>query len=59
VQYYGLSQMDYLRVQAWSLIWAAGFHFIVAAFNICDFTRFITDMTSETFGFYVGCAARG
>ncbi|PWN35584.1 uncharacterized protein FA14DRAFT_120626, partial [Meira miltonrushii] len=54
VQYYGLDQMDYLRVQAWSLIWAAGFHFIVSIFNVCDFTRFITDMTSQTFGFYVG-----
>ncbi|KAH0445919.1 hypothetical protein IEQ34_025247 [Dendrobium chrysotoxum] len=51
---YGLSQIDYLRVQAWSLIWAAGFHFIVSIFNLCDFTRFITDMTSQTFGFYVG-----
>ncbi|UZJ52355.1 hypothetical protein CBS101457_001675 [Exobasidium rhododendri] len=54
VGYYGLDRMDYLRVQAWSLIWAAGFHFIVSVFNICDFTRFITDMTSQTFGFYVG-----
>lgn len=54
VGYYGLSQIDYLRVQAWSLIWAAAFHFVVAIFNVCDFTRFITDMTSQTFGFYVG-----
>ncbi|PWN22694.1 hypothetical protein BCV69DRAFT_244614, partial [Microstroma glucosiphilum] len=54
VDYYGLDQMDYLRVQAWSLIWAAGFHFLAAIFNLSDFTRFITDMTSSTFGFYVG-----
>ncbi|PWZ00564.1 LOW QUALITY PROTEIN: hypothetical protein BCV70DRAFT_211387 [Testicularia cyperi] len=54
VGYYGFDRLDYLRIQAWSLIWAAGFHFIVAIFNICDYTRFITDMTSETFGFYVG-----
>lgn len=46
--------MDYLRVQAWSLIWSAGLHFLGAIFNTCDFVRFITDMTSETFGFYVG-----
>lgn len=46
--------MDYLRVQAWSLIWAAGFHFLAAIFNLSDFSRFITDMTSSTFGFYVG-----
>ncbi|KAJ1593311.1 hypothetical protein NDA11_007181 [Ustilago hordei] len=54
VGYYGFDRMEYLRIQAWSLIWAAGFHFMVAIFNVCDFTRFITDMTSETFGFYVG-----
>ncbi|CDS01192.1 related to BOR1-boron efflux transporter [Sporisorium scitamineum] len=54
VGYYGFDRINYLRIQAWSLIWAAGFHFIVAIFNVCDFTRFITDMTSETFGFYVG-----
>ncbi len=54
VGYYGFSQIDYLRFQAWTLIWAAAFHFVVAIFNVCDFTRFITDMTSETFGFYVG-----
>ncbi|TKY87094.1 hypothetical protein EX895_003771 [Sporisorium graminicola] len=54
VGYYGFDRLNYLRIQAWSLIWAAGFHFVVAIFNVCDFTRFITDMTSETFGFYVG-----
>lgn len=26
----------------------------MAIFNFCDYTRFITDMTSETFGLYVG-----
>ena len=54
VERHGLDRMDYLRLQCWSLIWAAGFHFIVAVFNLCDYTRFITDMTSDTFGFYVG-----
>ena len=54
VGYYGFDNINYLRFQACTLIWAAGFHFIVAIFNICDFTRFITDMTSQTFGFYVG-----
>ncbi|KDN46449.1 hypothetical protein K437DRAFT_107238 [Tilletiaria anomala UBC 951] len=53
-RYYGFDNMDYLRFQTWTLVWAAGFHFVVAIFNICDFTRFITDMTSSTFGFYVG-----
>ncbi|SNX83191.1 related to BOR1 - boron efflux transporter [Melanopsichium pennsylvanicum] len=54
VGHYGFDRMGYLRIQAWTLIWAAAFHWVVAVFNICDFTRFITDMTSETFGFYVG-----
>ncbi|KAI8457845.1 HCO3 transporter family-domain-containing protein, partial [Phakopsora pachyrhizi] len=46
--------VNYLQFQAWVLIWAALFHFLMAIFNLCDFTRFITDMTSETFGLYVG-----
>ncbi|CAD6892438.1 unnamed protein product [Tilletia controversa] len=54
VGYYGFDNMKYLRIQAWSLIWGAAFHFIAAIFNVCDFTRFITDMTTQTFGFYVG-----
>lgn len=53
-KHYGFDQMHYLRLQAWVLIWAAGFHFLVAIFNICDFTRFITEMISDTFGLYVG-----
>lgn len=52
--HYGFDQIKYLRLQAWVLIWAAGFHFLVAIFNLCDFTRFITEMTSDTFGLYVG-----
>ncbi|SPO21883.1 related to BOR1 - boron efflux transporter [Ustilago trichophora] len=54
VGHYGFDRLGYLRIQAWALIWAAAFHFVIAIFNVCDFTRFITDMTSETFGFYVG-----
>ena len=54
VKSYGLSQFDYLRVQAWSLIWSAAFHFLTSIFNLNDLVRFITDMTTETFGFYVG-----
>ncbi|PKI85079.1 hypothetical protein MVES_001137 [Malassezia vespertilionis] len=53
-KHYGLDRMDYLRLQCWMAIWAAGFHFLIAAFNMCDYTRFITDMTSTTFGLYVG-----
>lgn len=46
--------VNYLQFQAWMLIWAAIFHIVGAVFNLCDFTRFITDMTSTTFGLYVG-----
>ncbi|WFD30183.1 hypothetical protein MSPP1_001200 [Malassezia sp. CBS 17886] len=52
--YYQFDRTDYLRLQCWALIWAAGFHFLTAAFNLCDYTRWITDMTAETFGLYVG-----
>jgi len=33
-----------------SYSWSAISHWIVAVLNISDYTRFITDMTSETFG---------
>ncbi|MBW0514451.1 hypothetical protein O181_054166 [Austropuccinia psidii MF-1] len=46
--------VNFLQFQAWMLIWAAIFHFLMSILNFCDYTRFITDMTSETFGFYVG-----
>ncbi|SGY31148.1 BQ5605_C002g01213 [Microbotryum silenes-dioicae] len=45
---------NFLQFQAWALIWSAITHWIIAVFNISDYTRFITDMTSETFGLYVG-----
>ena len=54
VRYYAFDIPNYLRIQAWSLIWSAAFHFLIAIFNVCDFTRFITDITTQTFGFYVG-----
>ncbi|KAK4700410.1 hypothetical protein P7C70_g5839, partial [Phenoliferia sp. Uapishka_3] len=47
-------EINYLQFQAWVLIWSAITHWLVAMFNVCDYTRFITDCTSETFGFYVG-----
>ncbi|GJN92039.1 hypothetical protein Rhopal_005067-T1 [Rhodotorula paludigena] len=46
--------VNYIQFQAWVLIWSAISHWLIAVFNICDYTRFVTDMTSETFGFYVG-----
>lgn len=52
--HYGFSATKYLQLQGWVLVWAAIFHFLVAIFNLCDFTRFITEMISDTFGLYVG-----
>ncbi|GAA6018663.1 hypothetical protein JCM10207_009001 [Rhodosporidiobolus poonsookiae] len=46
--------VDYLQFMAWTLIWSAITHWLIAVFNISDLTRFVTDMTSETFGLYVG-----
>ncbi|GAA5961225.1 hypothetical protein JCM3765_002876 [Sporobolomyces pararoseus] len=46
--------VNFLQFQAWVLIWAAITHWMTAVLNISDYTRFITDMTSETFGLYVG-----
>lgn len=43
--------VNYIQFQAWVLIWSAISHWLIAIFNICDYTRFVTDMTSETFGF--------
>lgn len=52
--HYDLNRQEYLRLQCWMLIWGSGFHFLAAIFNLCDYTRFVTDMISDTFGLYVG-----
>jgi hypothetical protein len=52
-----VSQYDvtlYPQVMAWTGIWAAIFHWIVAIGNYCDYMGYITDFSSETFGMYVG-----
>ncbi|GAA6047562.1 hypothetical protein JCM3770_005809 [Rhodotorula araucariae] len=46
--------VNYIQFQAWVLIWSAITHWLAAVFNLSDYTRFVTDMTSETFGLYVG-----
>lgn len=50
----GLNVDQYQHFQAWMLIWAAIMHLVIAVFNGCDYTRFITDQTCTTFGLYVG-----
>lgn len=44
----------YPQFMAWTGIWAAIFHWIVAFFNLCDYMRYVTDFSSESFGMYVG-----
>ncbi|KAH8903578.1 hypothetical protein BR93DRAFT_884981 [Coniochaeta sp. PMI_546] len=44
----------YPQFMAWTGIWAAIFHWLVAVFNACDYMRYVTDFSSEAFGMYVG-----
>ncbi|PMB71401.1 putative transporter [Beauveria bassiana] len=44
----------YPQFMAWTGIWAAIFHWLVAIFNGCDYMRYVTDFSSESFGLYVG-----
>ena len=44
----------YPQFMAWTAIWAAIFHWLVAFFNACDYMRYVTDFSSESFGMYVG-----
>ena len=44
----------YPQFLAWVSIWAAIFHWIFAIFNTCDYMRYVTDFSSQSFGAYVG-----
>ncbi|KAF2183215.1 hypothetical protein K469DRAFT_583817 [Zopfia rhizophila CBS 207.26] len=44
----------YPQFMAWTGIWAAIFHWAVSFFNYCDYMRYVTDFSSESFGMYVG-----
>ncbi|KAI9375785.1 HCO3 transporter family-domain-containing protein [Aspergillus egyptiacus] len=44
----------YPNFMCWTAIWAAIFHWIVAVCNFCDYMRYVTDFSSESFGAYVG-----
>ncbi|KAI4722441.1 hypothetical protein E4T48_01404 [Aureobasidium sp. EXF-10727] len=44
----------YPQFMCWTAIWAAIFHWIVAICNLCDYMRYVTDFSSESFGMYVG-----
>ncbi|KAF7916255.1 uncharacterized protein EAE97_012133 [Botrytis byssoidea] len=42
------------QFMAWTAIWAAIWHWLVAIWNLCDYVRYVTDFSSEAFGMYVG-----
>jgi MFS superfamily sulfate permease-like transporter len=44
----------YPNFMCWTAIWAAVFHWIAAVCNLCDYMRYVTDFSSESFGAYVG-----
>lgn len=44
----------YPQFMTWVAIWAAIFHWIFAIFNFCDYMRYVTDFSSQSFGAYVG-----
>lgn len=44
----------YPRFMAWTGIWGAVFHWLVSFLNLCDYMRYVTDFSSESFGMYVG-----
>ncbi|KAJ9665602.1 hypothetical protein H2201_004294 [Coniosporium apollinis] len=44
----------YPQVMAWTGIWAAIFHWMVSFWNLCDYMRYVTDFSSQSFGMYVG-----
>lgn len=46
--------MLFERFMVWVGIWAAIFHWLFAVCNICDYMRFVTDFSSESFAMYVG-----
>ena len=44
----------YPRFMVWVAIWAAIAHWITAFGNLCDYMRYVTDFSSNTFAMYVG-----
>lgn len=44
----------YPQFICWVSIWASITHWAAAIFNLCDYMRYITDFSSQSFGLYVG-----
>lgn len=49
----------YPQVMAWVAIWAAITHWIISFGNLCDYMRYVTDFSSNTFAWYVGIIYMG
>ncbi|KAJ7134334.1 bicarbonate transporter [Mycena epipterygia] len=43
----------YLHFVGWVYLWAAIFHWITAILNFCNFLKYVTLFSCDTFGFYV------
>ncbi|KAH7913423.1 HCO3 transporter family-domain-containing protein [Hygrophoropsis aurantiaca] len=44
---------NYLQFVGWVYLWAAIFHWITAVLNWCNFLKYVTLFSCDTFGFYV------
>lgn len=44
----------YPKFMCWVGIWSAIFHWLVALCNVCDYMRYVTDFSSQSFAMYVG-----
>ncbi|RXW22878.1 hypothetical protein EST38_g2990 [Candolleomyces aberdarensis] len=47
------SPPNYLHFIGWVYLWAAIFHWVTAILNWCDFLKYVTLFSCDTFGFYV------
>ncbi|KAF7357660.1 hypothetical protein MSAN_01362600 [Mycena sanguinolenta] len=45
---------NYLQFVGWVYLWAAILHWITAVLNFCNFLKYVTLFSCDTFGFYVG-----
>jgi boron transporter len=53
ISIYGMAKtlgVNFLPFYAWSQIWAALMHMVLAAINACDFIAYVTRFSCETFG---------
>ena len=46
-------EFNFLPFYAWSQIWAALLHMLLAAFNCCDYIAYVTRFSCETFGILI------